>query len=110
MAIGNASLILDLLNATTTYTAELTGSDGASSRLDVGGVYSLQALTADVWIGFGSTQAEAQADCVAAKGEKVTADAPPRVLVVSSTAAQWIARNGVASGTGNLRIRKCLTG
>lgn len=103
MALG----IIDALNSATTYVADLTGSDGAASRLDIGAVYTLQALTADVWVGFGATQAEAQTDCASTKGEKLRADDPPRVLVVRSVATMWIARNGVSAGTGSLRIRKC---
>jgi hypothetical protein len=109
MAIGNVSLLLDLLNATTTYVSDLSGADGASTRLEPGGVYTLQAMTADVWVGFGATQAAAQTDCDATKGEKIVADAPPRICGVSSTSAVYIARNGVAAGTGTLRIRRCQT-
>jgi hypothetical protein len=100
MGIGNTSLSIDLLNAATTFVGDV--ATGASLRLTVGEVYTLQALTADIYIGFGATSALAITDGGTTKGELLAASAPPRVLVVPIDSVVFV---GVG-GTGSLRVRK----
>jgi hypothetical protein len=102
MPIGNASLLIDLLNAASTHVADV--ASGAARQLDVGSVYEFQALTTDATVGFGATSAAAITDGDASHGVKLVADAPPRIFTVPSASVSFV---GCAGGT--LRIRRCAT-
>jgi hypothetical protein len=102
MAIGNTSLLIDLLNAATTWVADV--ASGASQVLTVGGVYTFQALTSDTTLGFGATAAAAITDGNASRGEKLKVDAPPRIFTVPAASVVFVGCLG-----GSLRIRRCAT-
>jgi hypothetical protein len=101
MSIGN-ELLLDLLNGATTHVADV--STGAAQQLVVGGVYTLQALSADTYVGFGATSAAAIADGDSGSGEKLVADAPPRVFICTAQTVLFVGCEG-----GTLRVRRCVT-
>jgi hypothetical protein len=101
MAIGNASLALDLLNAATTYVALV--ASGASQTLEVGGVYTFCAMTSATTVGFGATSAAAITDGGAARGEPLAINVPPRIFICSSPAVSYVSGTG-----GSLLVRKCI--
>ncbi len=100
MSIGNTSLILDLLNAASTWVADVASGD--AQQLAFGGVYTFQGLGADTYLGFGASEAAAIADGDSSHGEKLLEDAPPRALVVGAASGLWVGCSG-----GTLRIRRC---
>lgn len=100
MAIGN-ELLLDLLNGATTFVADV--GTGTAQALTVGGVYTLQALSADTYVGFGATSAAAITDGADDKGELLNADAPPRVFICSDLSVLYVGCEG-----GTLRVRRAV--
>jgi len=102
MAIGNASLLIDLLNAASTHVADV--ASGAARALEVGGVYTFQALTSDTTVGFGATSAAAITDGNATHGEVLVGDAPPRIFTIPAASVVYVGCLG-----GSLRIRRCAT-
>ncbi len=101
MSLGNTTLALDLLNGATTWVADVDGTTGGSHQLVVNGVYEVQALVADTYVGFGPNSASAITDGDEDHGVLLVQNAVPRIYEVTSPAVLFIGCNG-----GTLRIRR----
>lgn len=93
---------LQSLNGASTWLADV--SSGASQVLTVSSIYTMQALSADTYVGFGAASAAAITDGNSSHGEKLVADAPPRIFVCTSVNVLYVGCSG-----GTLRIRKADT-
>lgn len=102
MAIGNTSLLLDLLNAADRWVADV--ADGGSLKLDMDTAYTFTPVTTDVTFGFGPTGASAVIDGAADRGEPFPAGVGPRLKIISHPDTLYVSPTG-----GALRVRKCVT-
>lgn len=98
------------LNAAWVWTASITtaGTDASGMELDVGETYRIQAPESDCYVGFGSTQAEADTNAAAEKGELILGASPAVVFLVSTNAVKFISRVPTVAAA-ELRIQRSPT-
>lgn len=98
------------LNGAWLWTASITtaGTTASGMILGLGETYRIQAVVSDCWVGFGSTQVEADTNAAAGKGELILGGAPPMVVLISSTAVNYISRVPTVAAA-ELRIQRSPT-
>jgi len=68
------------------------GTTASGMELQLGETYRIQAVTSDCYVGFGSTQAEADLNAVTGKGELISGGDPAVIFMVSTAAVKFISR------------------
>lgn len=99
---------LGALNSGWFWKASITGAGAQNTALEVGKTYRIQAVGADVYVGFGSTAAAADTAGGSTKGERVFGDTAPMVITINSASIAYLSRTPV-SGTTELRVQECVT-
>lgn len=98
------------LNGAWLWVASITtaGTTASGQQLSVGETYRIQAVVSDCWVGFGSTQAAADINAAAGKGELILGGAAPTIVLIGSTAVNYISRVPTVAAA-ELRIQRSPT-
>jgi hypothetical protein len=82
------------LNGAWLWTASITtaGTTASGMELLLGETYRIQAPVNDCWVAFGSTQAEADTNAAAAKGELIKGGDPAVIVLISTPEVKFISR------------------
>lgn len=98
----SSTRILEELNASWIWKANLTGSGAQSVALEVGKLYRLINLAQQCYIGFGATAAAANTASASDKGELFDV-LEKATFSVTNSACQYISRTPVSTA-GDVRI------